>query len=55
MGNTQSQGNSKKPDMFFNEELVNSIDEIASKLIFEQSFQQLLKLNDPTFVNKYLY
>jgi hypothetical protein len=53
MGNAQSQKkDSKDPDLFFNEELINSIDELASKLIFEQSFQNLLKLNDPTYCDE---
>jgi hypothetical protein len=53
MGNAQSQQKTdKKPDLFFNEELINSIDELASKLIFEQSFQQLLKLNDPAYCDE---
>ena len=53
MGNAQSQKkNTEKTDMFFNEELINSIDLLASKLIFEQSFQQLLKLNDPLYCDE---
>ena len=53
MGNAQSQKkNTEKNDMFFNEELINSIDLLASKLIFEQSFQQLLKLNDPLYCDE---
>ena len=53
MGNTQSQKKSDKPkDMFFNEELINSIDVLASKLIFEESFQNLLKLQDPRYCDE---
>ena len=53
MGNAQSQKkDTKDPDLFFNEELINSIDELASKLIFQQSFQNLLKLNDPAYCDE---
>ena len=45
MGNAQSQ-QKKSADLFFNEELINSIDLLASKLIFEQSFQNLKKLDE---------
>ena len=49
MGNAQSQSKKEKTDMFFNQELVDSIDTLASKLIFEQSFQNLLKLQKPEY------
>ena len=51
MGNAQSQ-QKKSADMYFNEELINSIDLLASKLIFEQSFQNLKKLDDPRYCNE---
>jgi len=53
MGNAQSQGKKadKKEDIFFNKELLDSIDLLASKLIFEQSFQNLKKLEDPRYCN----
>lgn len=54
MGNAQSQGKKadKKEDIFFNKELLDSIDLLASKLIFEQSFQNLKKLEDPRYCNE---
>ena len=54
MGNTQSQGKKadKEEDMYFNKELLDSIDLLASKLIFEQSFQNLKKLEDPRYCNE---
>ena len=54
MGNTQSQGkkSDKEEDMYFNKELLDSIDLLASKLIFEQSFQNLKKLEDPRYCNE---
>ena len=51
MGNAQSQ-QKKSADLFFNEELINSIDLLASKLIFEQSFQNLKLLDDPRYCNE---
>ena len=53
MGNAQSQKNTaQNTDMFFNKELIDSIDHLASKLIFEQSFQKLSKLNDPKYCDE---
>ena len=45
MGNAQSQKKTKETkNTLFNEELINSIDLLASKLIFEQSFENLKEL-----------
>ena len=49
MGNAQSQKKSNKGSMYFNEELIDSIDLLASKLIFEQSFQDLKQLQNPSY------
>ena len=49
MGNAQSQKKSNKGSMYFNEELIDSIDLLASKLIFEQSFQDLKELQNPSY------
>jgi hypothetical protein len=49
MGNAQSQKKSNKGSMYFNEELIDSIDLLASKLIFEQSFQNLKELQNPSY------
>ena len=51
MGNAASQSDSKK-NMFYNEELIESIDLLASKLIFEQSFQELQNLKDTNYCNE---
>ena len=53
MGNAQSQKKTKETkNTLFNEELINSIDLLASKLIFEQSFRHLKKLGDSKYCNE---
>ena len=53
MGNAQSQKKTKETkNTLFNEELINSIDLLASKLIFEQSFQNLTKLGNSNYCDE---
>ena len=53
MGNAQSQKKTKETkNTLFNEELINSIDLLASKLIFEQSFENLTKLGNSKYCDE---